>query len=167
MMTSSNGNIFRVTGHLCREFTGHRWIPRINGQQRGALMLSLICVWINGRVNNREAGDLRRHLASPLWRHCNVSKRTHQNCAFVSFGVGIPLVTNGFPERASYTEIVSMHYLWVAYWLNESVARNVHPDMQRAPRIYALVTKFKSTTHLHTYGWRANWYIEDNKVGIL
>ena len=28
MMTSSNGNIFRVTGHLCGEFTGHRWIPR-------------------------------------------------------------------------------------------------------------------------------------------
>ena len=28
MMTSSNGNISRVTGHLCGEFTGHRWIPR-------------------------------------------------------------------------------------------------------------------------------------------
>ena len=28
MMTSSNGNIFRVTGHLCGEFTGLRWIPR-------------------------------------------------------------------------------------------------------------------------------------------
>ena len=27
MMTSSNGNIFRVTGHLCGEFTGRRWIP--------------------------------------------------------------------------------------------------------------------------------------------
>ena len=27
MMTSSNGIIFRVTGHLCGEFTGHRWIP--------------------------------------------------------------------------------------------------------------------------------------------
>ena len=27
MVTSSNGNIFRVTGHLCGEFTGHRWIP--------------------------------------------------------------------------------------------------------------------------------------------
>ena len=24
MMTSSNGNIFRVTGPLCEEFTGHR-----------------------------------------------------------------------------------------------------------------------------------------------
>ena len=28
MMTSSNGNIFRVTGHLCGEFIGPRWIPR-------------------------------------------------------------------------------------------------------------------------------------------
>ena len=31
------------------------------GQWRGALMFSLICVWINGWVNNREAGDLRRY----------------------------------------------------------------------------------------------------------
>ena len=28
MMTSSNGNIFRVTGHLCGEFTRDQWIPR-------------------------------------------------------------------------------------------------------------------------------------------
>ena len=28
MMTSSNGSIFRVTGHLCGEFTGPLWIPR-------------------------------------------------------------------------------------------------------------------------------------------
>ena len=55
MMTSSNGNIFRATGHLCGEFTG----PRC--QWRGALMFSLICVWINDWANNGEAGDLRRH----------------------------------------------------------------------------------------------------------
>ena len=30
------------------------------GQWRGALMFSLICAWINGLVNNREAGDWRR-----------------------------------------------------------------------------------------------------------
>ena len=28
MITSSNWNIFRVTGPLCREFTGRWWIPR-------------------------------------------------------------------------------------------------------------------------------------------
>ena len=33
------------------------------GQWRGALMFSLICVWINGWVNNREAGDWRRYRA--------------------------------------------------------------------------------------------------------
>ena len=33
------------------------------GQWCGALISSLICTWINGWVNNREAGDLRRHRA--------------------------------------------------------------------------------------------------------
>ena len=33
------------------------------GQWRGAFMFSLICAWINGWVNNREAGDLWRHYA--------------------------------------------------------------------------------------------------------
>ena len=33
------------------------------GQWRGALMFSFICVWINGWVNNRKAGDLRRYRA--------------------------------------------------------------------------------------------------------
>ena len=28
MMTSSNGNIFRVAGHLCGKFIGQQWIPR-------------------------------------------------------------------------------------------------------------------------------------------
>ena len=33
------------------------------GQWRGALMFFLICVWINGWVNKREAGDLSRYRA--------------------------------------------------------------------------------------------------------
>ena len=33
------------------------------GQWRGALMLPLICAWIHGYANNREAGDSRRHRA--------------------------------------------------------------------------------------------------------
>ena len=62
MMTSSNGNTFRVTGLLCGEFTGPRWIPRTKASDAG-----LWCfLWsrINGWVNNREAGDLRRRCAN-------------------------------------------------------------------------------------------------------
>ena len=33
----------------------------VPGQWRGALMFALICTRINGWVNNRDAGDLRRH----------------------------------------------------------------------------------------------------------
>ena len=33
------------------------------GQWHRALLFSLICAWINGRVNYGEAGDLRRHHA--------------------------------------------------------------------------------------------------------
>ena len=33
------------------------------GRWRGALMFSLLCVWINGWVINREAGDMRRRCA--------------------------------------------------------------------------------------------------------
>ena len=52
-----------VTGEFLRGI--HRW--RVNsphkGQWRGALMFSLVCGWIDGWVNHREAGDLRRHRA--------------------------------------------------------------------------------------------------------
>ena len=41
----------------------HRWPVNSphKGQWRRTLMFSLICAWINGWVNNRAAGDLRRH----------------------------------------------------------------------------------------------------------
>ena len=35
MMTSSNGNIFSVTGPLCGEFTGHRWIHLAKASDAG------------------------------------------------------------------------------------------------------------------------------------
>ena len=60
MMTSSNGNILRATGPLCGEFTVPVNSPH-KGQWHWALVFSLICVWINGWVNNREAGELRWH----------------------------------------------------------------------------------------------------------
>ena len=55
--------------HFPRYWTFDQGIPRspVNsphkGQWRGVWMISLICAWINGWVNNFEAGDLRRHHA--------------------------------------------------------------------------------------------------------
>ena len=60
MMTSSDGNIFPLLA-LCAEnspVTGE--FPH-TGQWRGALMLPVICTWMNSWTNNREVGDLGRH----------------------------------------------------------------------------------------------------------
>ena len=57
MMKSSNVNIFRVTGLLCAEFTGHQWIPHTRASD------GELCAWTKGWANNGYAGDLRRHRA--------------------------------------------------------------------------------------------------------
>ena len=59
MMTSSNGNIFRVTGPLWGESTGHRWIPLTKASH--AEFWCFLWSEPNGWANNREAGNLRRH----------------------------------------------------------------------------------------------------------
>ena len=58
MKTSSNGNIFRITGLFVRGI--HR---SHKDQWRVVLMFSLICDWTNGWGNNRDDADLRRNRA--------------------------------------------------------------------------------------------------------
>ena len=61
MMASSNGNTSRVTGPLCGEFTGHRWITLIKTSDAELWYFLWFTPWINGWVTHREAGDLRHH----------------------------------------------------------------------------------------------------------
>ena len=52
------------------------------GQWRGGLMFSLICVWINDWVNNREAGDVRRyraHYNGIVMIHQGLLQHRHRN----------------------------------------------------------------------------------------
>ena len=80
------------------------------GQWHGALMFSLIRDWINGWVNNREAGDLRRHRA-----HYDVTvmklphldcisiacsgQTKHQNSTPMAIWEGILPITDGPPSQ--------------------------------------------------------------------
>ena len=54
---------FHVTGPLCGEFTGHRWIPLTKASNAELWCFLWSVPWINGWVNNPEAGDLRRRCA--------------------------------------------------------------------------------------------------------
>ena len=71
MMTSSNGNIFRISGLLCGEFIGHQWIPLTKTTDA-----ELRC-FFDLRLNRQLSKQYRRWwfetLQRLLWRHCNVS----------------------------------------------------------------------------------------------
>ena len=70
MMTSSNGNIFRVTGPLCREFGGHRWIPSKRSVTRSFDVFFHLC--LNKRLGKQSWGWWFETILRLLWRHCNV-----------------------------------------------------------------------------------------------
>ena len=68
------------------------------GQWRWASMFSLICVWINVWVNNREAGDLRRYRA-----HCDVTVMQEAN-------IGLDAAVESIRRKADiltyYSEVI-------------------------------------------------------------
>ena len=64
------------------------------GQWRGALMFSLNCIWLNGWVNNGEAGDLRHYRAL-----CDIIVMTHHGlfCSHAKYNytqLGLTVVMN-------------------------------------------------------------------------
>ena len=87
------------------------------GQWRGALMFSLICVWINGWVKNRKAGDLRHHHAHYdatvmlLW---NVCSRKHDKIIFARWSI-----LSKYCLRASFLNnlLIQPNEFWPSYFL--------------------------------------------------
>ena len=69
MMTSSNINIFRVTGHLCGEFTGDRWIPHTKASD--AKLWCSFDLRLNKQLSKQSWGWWFEALSRPLWRHRN------------------------------------------------------------------------------------------------
>ena len=70
MMTSSNGNIFRVPGHLCGEFTGPSEFPTQRPVTRSFGVF--FDLRLNKRLNKQPWGWWFETQSRPLWRQCNV-----------------------------------------------------------------------------------------------
>ena len=66
MMTSSNGNIFRVTGHLCGKFTGPRWISHTKASDA-----ELWCLLWSKQLSKQWRGWWFETPSWSLWRHRN------------------------------------------------------------------------------------------------
>ena len=102
MMTSSYGTIFRVTGHLCGEFTGPDDFPAQRPVTRSFDVF--FYMRLNKRLsNNRETGDLRRH-------HGHYDVNVIYWCLVKPYGIGFLMLV----QAMVCTE--SSHYLLIATW---------------------------------------------------
>ena len=72
IMTSSNGNISRVTGPLCGEIAGHRWIPHTKASD-GEFDV-LFDLRLNKRLSKQSWGWLFETSSRSWWHHCNMTQ---------------------------------------------------------------------------------------------
>ena len=98
-------------------------------QWRGALMFPFICVWINGWVNNREVGDLRRYrghydvtvmFTNNYWLN---SSRANHKCICLSKLVCIMVcrlfgVKPLYKPRLTYCQIDHRKYISIKFYFN-------------------------------------------------
>ena len=73
MMTSSNGDIFRVTGLLCGEFTGPVEFPAQRPETRS------FDVFFDLYMSKQSRRWWFETPSCPLWRNCNVDNSTFNN----------------------------------------------------------------------------------------
>ena len=82
------------------------------GHWRGSLMFSLICAWIHGWVNNREAGDSRRHRA-----HYEVTvMKMHSVLLFFSRIICRSSMDSLLKGSAIWSFDVCFILAWTSYW---------------------------------------------------
>ena len=98
IMTSSNGNFYRDTGHFCGEFTGHRWIPHTRAVTRSFDVL--FDLHMNKRSSKQSWGWWIETPLCSLWRHCSAIRVI---CVSLTF-------TGAVGEVNRWVSVRSLHY---------------------------------------------------------
>ena len=136
MTTSSNENIFRVTGRLCGDFTGHQWISRTNSSD-----VEFDVFFDLGLYQQLKKQWRRRWFETPwrsLWRHCNDIFVLHLSI-ILKLEVSINGLCQGMtqryttcmqyttPKRKSYTLVIGPcagHYISLfitSMWIHNAI----------------------------------------------
>ena len=116
MMTLSNGNIFRVTGHLCGEFTGD---PGEFPTQRPVRRNFDVFFDLRPKklLNKQSWGWWFETLLRPLWRHYDVSNWWAGDAVLMSAALAksntlchtLPMHEYGIPFHLTSDHIVNNH----------------------------------------------------------
>ena len=121
---------FRVTGHLCGEFTGLRWIPRTEASDAELWCFFDLCLnkWLR---NNRQAGDLRRY-------------RTHYDVIVMEFVVSSKFIFRPFIFNiALYSSAIN----------RASIAQEREPCEWTRSQIYVYFSPITASLEIPQYNW--------------
>ena len=141
MTTSSHGNIFRVT---C--------------QWRGALLFSLICVWISGWVNNGEAGDLRRYRSHydviVMYAINTVEARINLGSGNSDYGIEVAsnrikhIIRFSLLHRHLVGRFKSMKESSSHLWNIDTLCSNLLEQSGRSPKVVALFSAANFSSYI-------------------
>ena len=135
MMTSWNGNIFRVTGPLCEKFISHRWIPLAKASDAELWCFLWSVPWINGWINNREAGDLRRHCAhyNTILKICKHHDDVNLSEHFRKYPWSYQTITfrclnHIYATSTNFLSNLNVWYLWLQFAMQRTAVKRHNLD---------------------------------------
>ena len=150
MIKSSNGNMFRFTGHLCGKFTGDQWIPRTKASD--AEVWCFLWSAPDKRLSKQWWDWWFKTPSGPLWRHCNVTTLTQNvelsNMTFHVFEVHIQYL---------HSIVSPFYFAWALWCLKVSKTRTLlrasyYTGIIRVPHHLPLVRGIS----IHSYAVRVS-----------
>ena len=136
-MTSSNGNIFRVTGHLCGEFTGLRWIPRTKASDAGFGVF--FDLRLNKRLSKQSWGWLLETLSWSLWRQSN---GLHILCNILCFDWDICYSMMISTRRVSLATGI-VHVTSIVLTIDGDILHDIHPASTQRNKHVIITLKWR------------------------
>ena len=118
MMTSSNGNIFRVIYHLCGEVPGPGEFPAQRPVTRSFDVF--FDMRLNKRLSKQSWGWWFEKLSRPLWRHCNVLNNPGVHSWFFGVRMAIKLFSFDF-NNICCIYVFYQHIGWGQYQYHTSL----------------------------------------------
>ena len=113
MMTSWNGNIYRVTGHLCGDFTGPGEFPAQRPVTR--IFEVFFDLRLNKRLSKQSWGWWFETPSRPLWRHSNtMMPREYWRLGNLSVNTMF-LLSSDIITRQSMFGTYGQIPLWISY----------------------------------------------------
>ena len=124
---------FPYNGPFVRGIHRSSVISSHKGQWRGALMFSLIWTWINGWVNNREAGDLERRrvhyditvmCSNVSWATCPLSMKNDvlnlckKTAALLNMSLCLKYFPNFFIQKQSIVLALTFYIIPAAVFVD-------------------------------------------------